>query len=341
MRDVTLRDVARAAGVHYSTASRALNGEQPRRISRETAERIRRVADELGYRPDMVARGLRQGRTNTIGVIVADLGNPFLAPAIRGVENVLEPNGFMTVIAETQDDSKRFQRVLEHLASRQVDGLITTSARLGSAEMLAAFAEREAPVVLAVRGLPGSGIPTVRADDRRGGEIVAGYLVELGHRTVAQLRGPQDMQSFIDRAEGFESALEALGAEMVEVDATAVEPTYEEGQRLMGYLLAGGSTRPSAVFAHNDPMAIGALDVIERSGLRCPEDVSLIGFNDNQYVDHTCPPLTTVRIHSYEIGREAGEMALRVIRNDGERPPDVVIPVQIVPRASTKRRVGG
>ena len=335
--NVTLRDVARAAGVHYSTASRALSSDPTLRVSAPTVDRVRRVAEQLGYRPHMGARGLRKGRTGIIGVVVADLGNSFIAPVIRGVENALEPRGLMAVIAETQDDPARFEHVLEHLASRRVDALITTSARLGDVEMLTKFAKREAPVVLAVRNLPGSALACVHADDRRGGELAAGYLAELGHRVLAQLRGPQDMEPFIERGDGFAATASALGVELVEIDESASAPTYEEGQRLMVHLLAGRTPKPTAVFAHNDPMAIGALDVLVSSGLRCPEHVSIMGFNDNDFADHVDPPLSTIRIDAYEIGRRAGELAIGVLDDGDEPAPDVVVPPLLISRASTRR----
>ena len=333
---ITLRRVADEAQVHLSTASRALDPARAHRVNASTAARVRAVADRLGYRPDAIARGLRQGRTSTVGVVVADLANPFLVSVMRGVENVLELEGLMPVIAETQDDPSRLQRALDHLADRRVDALITTAALKPATERLVRFAGHEAPVVLAIRALIGCGLPTVQADDRLGGELVAGYLARLGHKVVTQLRGPMNIQSFADRASGFESSMTSLGGRVVEIDTVASEPTYEEGQRLMGYLLGSQLELPTAVFAHNDPMAIGALDVIKRSGLRCPEDISIVGFNDNPFVDQVCPPLTTVRIHSYAIGRESARMALQLL--GGERPADVVIPPELVPRSSTMRR---
>lgn len=336
--NVTLRDVAKAAGVHYSTASRALSGDPTPRVSAPTADRVRRVAEQLGYRPHMGARALRQGRTGIIGVVVADLGNSFIAPVIRGIENSLEPRGLMAVIAETQDEPARFEHVLEHLASRRVDALITSSARLGDVETLTAFAKREAPVVLVVRDLPDAGLPCVHADDRRGGELVAGYLAELGHRILVQLRGPQDMLPFIERGDGFDARAAELGLEVVDLDESASAPTYEEGQRLVVHLLAGRTPKPTAIFAHNDPMAIGALDVLVRSGLRCPEDVSIVGFNDNDFADHVEPPLSTIRIHAYEMGRRAGDLAIRLVDDGQTSVPNVVIPPLLIPRASTRRR---
>jgi LacI family transcriptional regulator len=204
-------------------------------------------------------------------------------------------------------------------------------------ETLTAFAKRAAPVVLVIRNLPGSGLPCVHADDRRGGELAAGYLAELGHRVLAQLRGPQDMQPFIERGEGFAEIAVERGAELVEIDESASAPTYEEGQRLMVHLLAGRTPKPSAVFAHNDPMAIGALDVVVRSGLQCPGDVSIMGFNDNDFTDHVQPPLSTIRTHAYQMGRRAGELAIRLLDDGETSAPDVVVPPLLIPRGSTRR----
>jgi LacI family transcriptional regulator len=336
----TLRGVAEAAGVHVSTASRALDPNTESRVSAATAARVKAAAQRLGYRPHMIARGLKRGRTSSVGVAVADLGNPFLSPVVRGIENVLEPNGYMTLIAETQDEHDKLRRTLEHFAARKVDAIIATAARLSSRDLLATFASEHVPTVLAVRRLPDCGLPTVHIDDHLGGELVAGYLVQQGHRRLAQLHGPLDVQSFVDRGQTFLETAQAFGAEVVPLRALSSGYTFEDGQRLMGHLLGSGAQLPTAVFAHNDPMAIGALDVIQRSGLRCPEDISIVGYNDQQYVDHLCPPLTTVRIHSYEMGRVAAEMALHLIAT-GERPDDVVLPPQLVPRGSTMRRTNG
>jgi LacI family transcriptional regulator len=336
---ITLRDVAEAAGVHVSTASRALDPDRSNRVNAVTAARVRAQAARLGYRPDVIARGLRRGRSATVGVVVADLANPFLVDVLRGVENVLEPRSLMPLIAETRDDPAVLRKGLERLADRRVDALITTAAVPSVAEDLASFAESDAPVVLAVRSLAGTGLPTVDADEQLGGELVAGFLVQLGHTTLAQLCGPQHLATFADRAKAFGATATRLGAEIVEFNATATEPTYEEGKRLMGHLLAQAASRPSAIFVHNDPMALGALDVLKRSGLRCPEDISIVGYNDNPYMDQICPPLTTVRIHSYEIGRAAATMCLRLLED--EPVEDIRIAPELVVRDSTARYTAG
>jgi len=332
---VTLRDVAEAAGVHVSTVSRALNPDEPHRVNATTAARVRAHALRLGYRPDAIARGLRRGKTDTVGVVVADLANPFLVDVMRGVENVLEPRDFMPLIAETRDDPANLRRALERLADRRVDALITTAAMPTVADDLMSFAKDQAPVVLVSRSLAGSGLPTVYADEYLGGELVAGYLVGLGHRTLAQLRGPQELETFAHRGQAFAETATRLGAEVIEFNPAAIRPTHEEGSRLMGFLLAQAAKLPTAIFAHNDPMALGALDVLKRSGLRCPEDISIVGYNDNPYMAQISPPLTTVRIHSYDFGSEAAKMCMRLLKD--EAVEDILIAPELVVRDSTAR----
>ena len=203
-REVTLRDVARAAGVHYSTASRSLDPINVRLINPATVVRVQQAAQELGYRPDLVARGLRRGRTGTIGIVVADLANPYIAPVLRGIAESLESRGVMPLIVETLDDQARLKRLLATLLSRRIDAIITSAARRGYADILTEVANAGTPVVLAVRDLANSGLPVVTHDDLRGGELAARHLIELGHRRLTQLRGPSDIQSFSDRGEGFE-----------------------------------------------------------------------------------------------------------------------------------------
>jgi len=188
-RAVTLRDVAAAARVHVATASRALDAETAHPVSQETRARVQRVAEELGYRHHMMARGLRRGFSSTVGVVVADLGNPYTAPILRGLQNGLERADHMALVTESRDDSQALERAVGHLLARQVDGLVVLAVRWGDLARVVDWTSR-VPVVLAVRSLPGSGIPAVTHDDLGGARLAAGHLAELGHRRDVQLPGP-------------------------------------------------------------------------------------------------------------------------------------------------------
>ena len=330
-RSVTLRDVAAAARVHVATASRALDAETAHPVSPETRARVKQVAEELGYQHHMMARGLRRGFSSTVGVVVADLGNPYTAPVLRGLQSRLEGADYMALMTETRDDSQVLERAVGHLLARQVDALVMLAVRSGDRDRVVGWASR-VPVVLAVRGLPGSGVPAVTHDDLGGARLAATHLAELGHRRVVQLPGPQDMQPFKDRYDGFAEAADELGLK-ARAAPPASRPVFDEGRRLMGQALEGQG-RATAVFAHNDAMAMGAVRALRDAGLSCPGDVSVVGYNDVPMADCFDPPLTTIRLNGHEIGRQAGEAVLAAIRGlplPGGGQPE---PAELVARGS-------
>jgi len=331
---ITLKDVAARAGVHPSTASRALDPGKGSLVRDETVTRVRAAAQDLGYQGDAVASGLRRGRTDTFGIVVADLGNPFIAPVVRGIENHLEGRGLMALIAETRDDPGRMQRVLNNLAARRVDAVIVTGARSGDARVLRK-AQQHHPIVLAVRNLPGSGIPAITHDDERGGRLAAEHLVEQGHRRIAQLCGPRDVSSFRERGVGFRTYLHDHGLIALEVDDTAARPILAEGRRLMELLLDRYDGLPTAIFAHNDLMAFGALAALADRQMSCPRDVAVIGYNDTPMTALTAPPITTVRLPGYELGRMAADTAVSLIEDPEHGGTSLSLPPVLVPRAST------
>jgi LacI family transcriptional regulator len=331
-RSVTLREVAAAARVHVATASRALDSQTTHPVSPETRARVKRVAEELGYQHHMMARGLRRGFSSTVGVVVADLGNPYTAPVLRGLQSRLEAAEYMALMTESRDDSQVLARAVGHLLGRQVDGLVVLAVRSGDLDRVVGWASR-VPVVLAVRGLPGSGVPAVTHDDLGGARLAAAHLAGLGHRRVVQLPGPPDMQPFKDRDDGFAEAAAELELEAWAV-APASRPVFEEGRRLMSVALRDldGTT---AVFAHNDAMAMGAVRALRDAGRRCPGDVSVIGYNDVPMADCFAPPLTTIRLDGGDIGHRAGEAVLGAIRGLPIPGGGAPAPAELVVRAST------
>ena len=333
-RSVTLREVAAAARVHVATASRALDSQTTHPVSPETRARVKRVAEELGYQHHILARGLRRGFSSTVGVVVADLGNPYTAPVLRGLQSRLEAAEYMALMTESRDDSQVLARAVGHLLGRQVDGRVVLAVRSGDLDRVVGWASR-VPVVLAVRGLPGSGVPAVTHDDLGGAWLAAAHLAVLGHRRVVQLPGPPDVQPFKDRDDGFAEAAAELGLEAWAV-APASRPVFEEGRRLMSAALRDldGTT---AVFANNDAMAMGAVRALRDAGLRCPDDVSVIGYNDVPMADCFDPPLTTIRLDGGDIGHQAGEAVLAAIRRLPVPGRDAPSLAELVVRASTTR----
>jgi LacI family transcriptional regulator len=331
---VTLEDVARAAGVHYSTVSRALDPAKAWRVGASTRRQVETIAREMGYRRHMGASGLKRGRTHTVGVIVADLGNPFISPVLRGLANRLEEAGLMPLITETQDDPARLERVLNHVLERRVDAVVVSAARLGNSPILKEVASRNTPLLLVDRNVPQTGLPSCTHDHRQGGALAACHLLDLGHTRLAQLRGPADVSSFVDRGRGFTDSVRDRATE-IELASSAATPSLQEGYRLLRLLLRQERQLPTAVFAHNDLMALGALDALAEAGLHCPGDISLIGYNDSPHVDRVTPPLTTIRLHTQELGRLVGEMTVSAITTPDQPPMSLTLPPSLIVRQST------
>jgi LacI family transcriptional regulator len=334
MTAVTLKDVARAAGIHYSTASRALDPTKRRLVNAATAAHVRDVAAQLGYRQDMVARSLRRGQTNTVGIVVPDFENPTWAAILHGVTSALERSGYLGLLGETQDDDHRYQRLLEKLVGWRVDAVVTMATRLSDGPYLRQFARNGVPLVLVIRTLPTQEFVNISEDSVRGAAMAAEHLIDLGHRSLAQLRGPSNVQTFEDRALGFIRAAAKHGLDVLEI-GTADAPNYQEGRRLMGLLLERDAAPPTAVFAHNDHMAIGAMDALAASGIRCPDDVSVMGYNDAPLVDHVSPALSTIRLPAAELGQLAGTSIIKLVERAEVPPESALLPPTLVVRAST------
>ncbi len=334
MARVTLKDVAERAGVDVSTASRALSSEKSSIVASATRRSVIEAAETLGYRTNLQASALRRGRTGIVGVIVADISNPFIGPVIRGVAHALGGRGLLPIMTETRDSSEELAQICNKLLAQRVDGIIITAARYGDRALLRRVAA-EVPTVLAVRELPGSGIPSISHDDVTGGRLAAEHLLELGHRRVAQLMGPQDIWSFEGRARGFRDAIVAGGGSCSDYRTPSRLPTVQAGRDAIDELLARHDDVPTAIFAHNDSIAIGALGVLSGRGIECPDDISLIGYNDVPLTAHIHPPLTTVRLPGYELGRLAAELVIAPVPDPDVAAGKVQLAPELVIRAST------
>lgn len=342
-RVATLRDVAERAGVHVATASRSLNEEQAHLVSESTRNRVVEAAESLGYRANALARSLRRGRTGMLGVVVADFANPFIVTLVRGVEEEAAKHDLLPLVVETHDDPATLRSTVKRLLDNRVDAVILTAAHMSDESFVVELA-RQLPTILAVRGFDRvdeqkpSGVPfQVLQDDYRGARAAVEHLLDLGHSRIAQLPGAEAISSFVDRGRGF---VDAVASRQGAVDASsgirAESSTVEEGQRLTRLLLSlPESERPTALFAHNDLLAVGALDALKEAGLSCPEDMSVVGYNDAPLVDHMDPPLTTVRLPAGEIGRHSARVAAEAISGGTPEEPVRVFQPLFVERAST------
>jgi LacI family transcriptional regulator len=333
-RRPTLRDVAKASGVHPATASRALNPDTRSLVNARTADRVLRVAQSLGYRPNPHARTLKTARSATVGLVIPDLTNPLFPPIARGVEDVLSQAGYSAWIVNTDNDEKREAAVVESLRDRNVDGFIFATATLRHpiAERIAA---ESTPVILVNRRMEDTDIPSVTPDDAAGVAMAMRHLVELGHRSIVHLAGPQTLSTGVNRLRAYHHALADHGLPSAPERVVVCDAfTEDAGAKAVNQLLDTG-VEFTAVLAGNDLLAVGCYDAFEEHGLSCPDDISVVGFNDTRFMDKLRPPLTTVRIPHYEIGAEAARLLLEELRSPNRHPRSVLLPLSLVVRQST------
>src|ERR1700733_9537538 len=335
-RPATLRDVAAAAGVHPATASRALNPETRLLVSEETARRVTAVAAEMGYRPNPVARSLRTRRSHTVGVLIPDLNNPIFPPIVRGLEDKLAAAGYVALLGNTDADAGRERRLFEQMRARHVDGFVLATATLQD-PLLAEAAAAELPVVLMNRLAQDYSFPAVSVDNEQGARMAVTHLARLGHSRIAHIAGPQEASTGTARLRGFR---DGMASNRLEVDegliAYAGRYTVEEGARCCRELLArGGFTALAAV---NDMLAVGCYAALDEKELLCPDDISIVGFNDMPFIDRLRPPLPPVRFPHHQLGTEAAQLLLERI-SGGEGPVKILyLAPELVVRGSPVER---
>ena len=330
----TLRDVAEAAGVHPATASRALNPATRGLVNAETARRVIKVAESLGYRPNPIARGLKTAKSGSIGLVIPDLTNPLFPPIVRGIEEVLEAAGYSGLVVNTDNDPGRERVQVESLRSRQVEGLIVATALLKH-PLMEELTREGVQMVMVNRRPEGIDVPSITPDDATGIRLAVEHLASLGHRRIAHLAGPENTSTGVARARAFRAAVRDLGIDddpgLVRTCDFWSEDAGAEGLR---ELLDSGAEF-TAVVAGNDLIALGCYDVFAERDITCPDDMSVVGFNDMPFLDKLRPPLTTIAIPHHQIGAEAARLLLDAIAEPNRPARSVQLPLSLVVRGST------
>lgn len=308
----------------------------PSRVPIETATRIRTVANDLGYRPNMMARGLRTRRSRSIGVLVTDLGNPVIPQIVSGIEQRLGEERYTVLLGNTNHSTERELLHLEAMRAKHVDGLITATATIGSEAHLDELHSLGLPVVLVNRGADDDRFAAAVPDDFHCSELAVGHLADLGHTRIAHIGGTTEATTGRGRLAGFESAMVRRG---LTLDPSLIvisdRYTVAEGERCCTELLERGERGFTAIVAANDLLALGCYASLRAAGIACPQAVSVVGCNDMAFADCFHPALTTVHIPHERLGRAAANLLLECLSSPDAVPHQISIRPRLVVRAST------
>jgi LacI family transcriptional regulator len=328
---ITIADVAASAGVSTATVSRVLAGLGGARP--DTRQRVLKSARELGYRPSGVARSLKLRTTRTLGLIITDIGNPFFPELVRAVEEAARERDYGVLLCNSGEDPEREGAYLELLAERRVDGVVIASSGVGRRHR-AWLAKAPLPVVLVNCASPGVPLPTILSDNRAGAALAIGHLIALGHRRIAHITAPSRNEAAAERLEGARNALRAAGLDPAAL-LVAEGDGHVGGGAAAAERLLEADRRLTAIFAYNDLTAIGAIRGIRGCGLRVPDDVSVVGFDDVDLAAFADPPLTTVSQATASMGRWAVAQLLDRLRGGPPTTETVMLPVHLEIRSST------
>jgi DNA-binding LacI/PurR family transcriptional regulator len=311
---MTIKDVAKRAGVGIATVSRTLH--RSSQVSPETAARVLSVIEELGYRPNTNAQTLASGRSHMLGLVVSDITNPFFPELVKGFEDVALQNGYDVLVSSTNYDPARTALCVRRMIERKIDGVAIMTSEVDPS-LADSFARRKVPLVFLDVGKVGKGVSNVKVDYGSGITQAVEHLRSLGHHRIAFISGPTRLESARERRDAFVRRLEEpCSGPLREILIEEGNHKVEGGLEAMLRLLQRES-RPTAVMASNDLTAIGAMRAIRQSGLRVPEDISVVGFDDIQMAEFTEPPLTTVRLLRTEVARLACDALVQSIRTHG------------------------
>lgn len=332
MKTITLKDIAERAKVSIATVSRAIN--HPDKVDDETLIKIRHAIKDLNYVPNRVAQRLRvkRGNRKLIGVLLADIQNPFYVDILRGIEEVAYSKGFTIFIGEFSQERDKEKMYLEKMKSELIDGLIVAPSSEVDQDVIE-IVKSGLPVVCVDRGLKGVEVDSVLVDNRKGAYEAVEYLISLGYRRIAYIGGLPQIPTTIQRLEGYK---EALLRHNIPIDQNLVQlgdSKIESGGALAEKLLTM-SNPPDALFTGNNLITLGALRAIYKLGLRIPDDVAIIGFDDMFWAEFLNPPLTAVYQPGFEIGRRAAELLFLRLSNPKRPHVRVILEPKLIKRKS-------
>ena len=330
---ITIFDVAAAADISYGTVSRVLNDDP--HVKASTRERVRQVIDELGYQVNRQAQGLARRQTQTVGALVPDLGTGYIGEIIRGVDAELDRAGYDLVLFTTHRRAAKEANYVASLAQGAVDGLLLVLPR-SPVDYLGALSGRDFPHVLIDHQGVDTNSPAVGAANWQGAYGATEYLINLGHRRIGFITGSMDLGCAQDRLEGYKAALRTFHTPE-DPELIFEGDFFQNSGVAAANVLLDLAAAPTAIFASNDVMAMGAMDVIRHRGLRIPDDISIIGFDNIPQAAMVYPPLTTVQQPLEQMGRVATQVLLGMFKNPEKQVVRMALPTELMVRGSTSR----
>lgn len=326
----TITEIAKVAGVSIATVSRVLN-KSSHPISEATRQRILKLAEEMDYQPNLVARSLRLDSTNTVGIIVESLLSPFIPPIITGIQETLKPAGYMSFILNTNENPEIEVESINALNHRQIDGIIFVATWDRSPTLVEGLTGK--PYVFVHRHFETYTQNSVLVDERWGAGLAVRHLAELGHQRIAFIAGPQDWDASIFRLQGYQEALQAAG---LPYDARLVVDgswEIEGGVQAVEELLQRGRL-PTAIFAANDPLALGAIYALQDHCIRVPEDVAVVGYDDREFASLVRPAITTITLPCFDMGVAAAKLILKMMKGEIKSSKPVQVRGRLITRES-------
>jgi len=331
---VTIVDVANSAGVHVSTASRALNPGTSHRISSKVVRKIEKVAEQLGYKRNTLASSLRTQKTGTVGLIVPNLSDPLFSPIIASVEERVAEDGYVTFVANSAYSPAKLQSIVERMSSQFVAGLVVASFELNDPSVELCL-KLDIPTVAVLRDPRHARISSVSMDDAAGVQAMVEHVLDLGHRDITYVTPPLAASTAENRLAGFHAGTrlaKAAGCRFDVIEARAYD--VAEGERIMAQMLGSGLTS-TAVLAFNDLLAVGCLVTLKAAGIACPQQISLAGVNDLPFMNLLSPPLTSLHTAGRDLGFESADLLMSLISNHAQPVKRVLLTPHLVPRGST------
>ncbi|MBD1389152.1 LacI family DNA-binding transcriptional regulator [Neiella sp. HB171785] len=325
-----IRDVAKVAGVSIATVSRALSA--PETVSKKSLKKVHDAIEQVQYKPNMLARNFRRHRAFTIVVLVPNMANTFFATVVRGIEDVMQQHGFGVLLGDTRDQRKREEEYLKLVETRQADGVIQLRPYWEGDSIL----PKDDIIAVNAAGCEDTPYPCVRIDNAGAAKTATDYLLSLGHKRIGVITGLSENPHTIDRLKGYRQSLTDAGIECCDEWVAEGEFTMWSGlNAAQHFIRLAPEERPTAILSMNDEMAIGAIKGFRAAGIKVPEDMSIIGFDDIEVSRYAEPALTTIAQPAEEIGKAAANMLLRLIEGKELRQSDYILPYEFVVRSSS------